>query len=131
MVSAHDVIAAHYAASAAGDISGMVKDFAPDIVWKEADGGPYAGTFTGMAEIAANVFERINAEWNDFGAIPDYLIADEQTGRVAAVCTYVGTYKATGKAQHVRVVHLWTVRDGQIVAFEQFCDTAGQFKSMS
>lgn len=131
MATAHDIIAAHYSAGAAGDVPAMFKDFADDIVWKESDGGAYAGTFHGMAEVGPKIFERINAEWENFGAVPEYLVADESTGKVAAVCTYVGTYRATGKSQNVRVVHLWTVRDGKIVAFEQVCDTAEQNKSMS
>ena len=131
MPTAHDIIAAHYAAGAAGDIPSMFKDFADDILWKESDGGPYTGTFRGMAEVVPNIFERINAEWDGFGAVPEYLIADEASGKVAAVCTYVGTFKATGKSQNVRVVHLWTVRDGKVVEFEQVVDSAEQFKSMS
>ena len=131
MTTAHDTVAAHYAAGAAGDIPSMFKDFSDDIVWKESDGGAYAGTFHGMDEVVPNTFERINAERDGFGAVPEYLIADESTGKVAAVCTYVGTFKATGKAQNVRVVHLWTVRDGKIVAFEQVVDSAEQNKSMS
>jgi ketosteroid isomerase-like protein len=131
MTTAHDTIAAHYAAGAAGDIPGMLKDFAPDIIWKESDGGAYAGTFRGLGEIVPNIFERINSEWDGFGAVPEHIIADETTGMVAAVCTYVGTFKATGKPQNVRVLHLWTVRDGQIVTFEQIVDSAEQNKSMS
>lgn len=131
MANAHDTIAAHYAAGAAGDIPGMFKDFADDIVWVESAGGAYAGSFKGMAEVVPNIFERINAEWDGFGAVPDYLIADEATGKVAAVCTYIGTNKKTGKTQNPRVVHLWTVQDGKVVAFEQVCDTAQQNKAMS
>ena len=131
MANAHDTIAAHYAAGAAGDIPSMFKDFADDILWVESAGGAYAGTFHGMAEVVPNIFERINAEWDGFGAVPEYLIADESTGKVAAVCHYVGTFKATGKPQHVRVVHLWTVRDGKVVEFEQVVDSAEQNKSMS
>lgn len=130
-MSAHDIVASHYAAGAAGDIPSMFKDFAPDITWKESDGGAYAGSFTGMAEVVPNIFERINSEWDGFGAVPEYLVADEAAGKVAAVCNYIGTFKATGKPQNVRVVHLWTVKDGKIVSFEQVCDTAEQNKSMS
>lgn len=130
-MTAFDIVAAHYTAGKNGDIPGMFKDFADDIVWKESAGGAYAGEFHGMAEVVPNIFERINAEWEGFGAVPDYFVADEATGNVAAVCTYVGTYKATGKAQNVRVVHLWTVRDGKIVAFEQVCDTGAQNAVMS
>jgi ketosteroid isomerase-like protein len=131
MANAHDTIAAHYAAAAAGDVPSMFKDFADDIVWKESDGSAYTGTYRGMAEVGANIFGRITEEWEGFGAIPDYFLADEATGKVAAVCTYVGTFRATGKPQNVRVVHLWTVKDGKVVAFEQVCDTAEQNKSMS
>lgn len=130
-MSAHDIVANHYAAGAAGDIPGMFKDFAEDITWKESDGGAYSGTFTGMAEVVPNIFERINNDWDGFGAVPEYLIADEESGKVAAVCNYIGTFKATGKPQNVRVVHLWTVKDGKVVAFEQVCDTAEQNKSMA
>ena len=131
MANAHDTMAAYYAAGAAGDIPSMFKDFAEDIEFKESDGGAYAGTYRGMAEVEANIFARIHEEWEGFSAIVDYMVADEATGKVAAVCTYVGTFRATGKPQNVRVVHLWTVKDGKIVAFEQVCDTAEQNKSMS
>lgn len=131
MTTAHDIIDAHYAAGARGDIPAMFKDFADDIVWKESAGGAYAGEFRGMAEVVPNIFERINAEWDGFGAVPEYLIADEASGKVAAVCNYIGTFKANGKSQNVRVVHLWTVRDGKVVAFEQVCDTGAQNAVMS
>lgn len=131
MTTAHDIIAAHYAAGARGDIPAMFQHFADDIVWKESAGGAYAGEFHGMAEVVPNIFERINAEWDGFGAVPEYLIADEANGNVAAVCNYIGTFKANGKSQNVRVVHLWTVRDGKVVAFEQVCDTGAQNAVMS
>lgn len=130
-MTAESVIAKHYAAGAAGDPQGMLADFAEDITWVEAAGGAYAGTFKGIDQVIKNVFERINAEWDDFGAVPDVLVADEAKGKVAALCTYVGTNKATGKPQNVRVVHIWTVVDGKIVAFEQVCDSVEQLKVMS
>jgi uncharacterized protein len=131
-MSAHDIVAGHYAAAAAGDIPGMLKDFAPDIVWKESEGGIYAGTFNGLDEIGPAIFTRINSEWDDFGAIAEFFLADESTGRVAAICNYVGTHKVSKKAQeNVRVVHLWTVKNDKIVAFEQICDTAQQNKFVS
>ncbi|MDH6536112.1 nuclear transport factor 2 family protein [Aurantimicrobium minutum] len=131
-MSAESVIAAHYQAGAEGDVQGMFKDFAEDISWKESAGGSLGGSFTGMAEVIPGIFEKINAEWDGFGAVPEFLIADEATGRVAAICNYVGTHKTSGKAQQdVRVVHLWTVKNGKVVAFEQVCDTAQQNKFMN
>lgn len=128
-MSAEQIIAAHYQAGAKGDFPGMIQDFADNISWTESAGGSLAGSFSGLSEVITGVFEKIGSEWDGFGALPEYLIADESTGRVAAVCNYVGTNKKTGKAQeNVRVVHLWTVKDGKIVAFEQVCDTAQQAK---
>ena len=130
-MSAESVVTAHYQAGADGDVQGMLKDFAEDISWKETAGGSLAGYYSGMAEVVSGIFEKIIAEWDGFGAVLEYLIADEATGRVAAVCNYVGTHKTSGKAQQdVRVVHLWEVKNGKIVSFEQVCDTAQQNKFM-
>ncbi|WP_298121956.1 nuclear transport factor 2 family protein [uncultured Aurantimicrobium sp.] len=131
-MSAESIVKAHYLASAEGNISGMFQDFSPDIVWKESEGGIYSGTFTGLAQIAPAIFDRINSEWDSFEVVPELFLADEETGRVAAICDYVGTHKASGKAQeNVRAVHLWTVKNDKIVAFEQICDTAQQNKFIS
>ena len=131
-MSAESVIASHYAAGAAGDFPGMVQDFAEDISWKESAGRSLAGSFVGKQNVISGIFEKIGSEWDGFGAVPEFLVADEETGKVVAVCNYIGTNKSTGKTQeNVRVVHVWTVRDGKVVAFEQICDTAQQNKFMS
>lgn len=106
-------------------------DLSPTITWIESAGSAYAGTFEGLPAVFENIFGRINEEWEGFGAIPSSIIADETTGTVAVVANYVGTYRATGKPQNVRVVHVWTVVDGSIVAFEQIVDSALQNLSMS
>jgi ketosteroid isomerase-like protein len=40
------------------------------------------------------------------------------------VLRYTGSGKATGKELDLPVVHVWEVRDGKIVRFRQFADTA-------
>lgn len=129
--SARDVVAAHYANAGAGDMEAAFADLSPAIVWTEAAGSAYTGTFVGLPAVMENVFARIGAEWDDFGAIPSSIIADETSGTVAVVANYVGTYKATGKPQNVRVVHVWKVVDGSIVEFEQIVDSALQNLSMN
>jgi ketosteroid isomerase-like protein len=131
MTTAREIVAAHYAASAAGDIQGAFSNFADDIVWTESAGGRYAGTYTSMAEVYEKVFGRIQQDWEDFAAHLDYLIADNDNNKVAAVVNYHGKSTATGKSQNVRVVHLWTIKDGMVVAFEQVADTAEQNKALS
>jgi len=37
-------------------------------------------------------------------------------------CT--GTHKLTGKVLDAQVCHVWKIRDGKLVSFQQFVDTA-------
>jgi ketosteroid isomerase-like protein len=67
------------------------------------------------------VFARIGADWEDFRVEMGELVGSEDT--VVAIGSYSGTYHATGKPMTVRVVHVWRLRDGKVVAFEQFTDT--------
>jgi ketosteroid isomerase-like protein len=116
-----EIIQAHYAASARKDLDGMVAHFAPDIEWTEMAGFPYAGTYRGVDAIREQVFERLGADWTDYHATPEQLLASGE--HVIAFGTYTGTYTATGKPMRARFVHHWTLRDGQVVHFEQFTDT--------
>lgn len=116
-----DVIRSHYAASDRGDLPGMIAPFAADIRWTEAAGFPYAGTYVGPDAVAANVFGRIAEEWDDYTVAIDEVIDGGDT--VVGVGTYSGTYRATGRFMAARVAHVWRLREGEIVAFEQFTDT--------
>lgn len=123
------VVEAHYAASEAGDLAGMLAPLADDIVWTEATGSPLAGTYLGAESVARNVFGAIARDWDGFAVAVDELLDDGDT--VMALGTYSGTYRATGKAFQARVVHIWRVRNGKAVRFEQVADTAQFLPAMS
>lgn len=115
------IIEEHYAASARGDLDGMVAPFASNVEWTEMAGFPYAGTYRGANAILEGVFLRIGADWTDYQAVPEELV--DAGDHVIAFGTYSGTFNATAKRMRARFVHHWTVRDGQVVRFEQFTDT--------
>ena len=115
------VIQDHYAASAHGDLDGMLAPLAPDAQWTEMAGFPYAGTYVGPDAIRDGVFARIGEDWADYQAVPGEFVCDD--GHVVAFGRYSGTYKATGRYMEAAFVHHWTVRGGQVVRFEQFTDT--------
>lgn len=117
-----EIVAATYACGKAGDFAGFVKDFAPDVRWTEMQGGPYAGTYTGAEEIVRNVFTPMNKEWAPFACAPEKFYEDGDA--VLMVGRYFGTNLRTGRAFEARVVHCWKLRDGKVVSFEQFTDTA-------
>jgi ketosteroid isomerase-like protein len=67
------------------------------------------------------VFSRLGNEWIDYKFTPeDYVASDD---KVIAFGTYTGTYKITGKSFKARVAHVWKLKEGRIVTFEQFVDS--------
>ncbi|CRK57832.1 Ketosteroid isomerase-related protein [Alloactinosynnema sp. L-07] len=117
----YDTVRSHYAASAAGDLPGMLAPLSAASTWTEAAGSAYAGVYTGPDAVVAGVFARIGAEWTDFRAGVDDFVDGDTT--VVAIGNYTATHTATGKPLVVRFTHIWRVRDG-IVHFEQVADTA-------
>ena len=94
---------------------------AEDISWTEAKGFPYAGTYIGLESITKNVFARLGSEWIDYTFTPEAYVAGDDN--VVAYGTYTGTNKITGKAFSARVAHIWKLKDGKIISFEQFVDS--------
>lgn len=99
----------------------LAKYVAEDISWTEAKGFPYSGTYIGLESVTKNVFSRLGSEWIDYKFTPeDYVASDD---KVVAYGTYSGIYKITGKSFKARVAHVWKLKDGKIVRFEQFVDS--------
>lgn len=116
-----DIIRTHYDASDRGDLDGMLAPLAADVRWTEAAGFPYAGTYVGPDAVAENVFARIAADWDDYTLAVDEVVDGGDT--VIGIGTYSGTHKRTGRFFAARVVHVWRLENGEVVAFEQFTDT--------
>lgn len=122
MKSERDVIGGMYSAFSRGDVTGIMAVLAPRLVWIEAEGFPTAGTYATPDAVLHDVFMRLAGEWNDFSADPREFVCDGQT--VVVVGDYSGTYKATGKTFKAPFAHVWKLRDGSVVGFQQFTDTA-------
>ncbi|MEO7426135.1 MAG: nuclear transport factor 2 family protein [Fibrobacteria bacterium] len=99
----------------------LERHLAPDSTWREAEGFPYAGFYRGFAEVAEKVFAKLAGEWIGYRFTPEGYVADGD--KVVAYGTYQGTFKRTGKEMRARVAHLWKLKDGKIIAFEQFVDS--------
>lgn len=124
MSNDRELIQSLYDAFARGDAGVVLAAFDPGIVWLEAENGPYAdgNPYFGPHRVAQGVFARIAGEWDDFFFYPDTLLQDGDT--VIAAGRYRGTYRGTGRALNAQFVHVWTVRNGRIVRFQQYADTA-------
>ena len=99
----------------------LAKYVSENIYWTEAKGFPYGGTYVSLENITKNVFSRLGSEWIDYKFRPETYVSECDT--VVAIGTYTGTYKATGNPFEARVTHVWNLKDGKIIRFEQFVDS--------
>lgn len=116
-----NIIQGAYEAFAKGDVPAVLGLMDANIVWKEADGFPLAGTYHGPQGVLEGVFMRLGAEWDGFVVAPAEFIDGGDT--IVVVGKYSGTYKATGKSFQADFAHVWKLRDGKVVRFVQYVDT--------
>lgn len=112
-----------YDAFAAGDVAAVLARFSPDIVWNEAENSPYADAnpCIGPDAVVQGVFARCINEWDGFTVAIDEILDAGHT--IVALGRYHGTFKATGRAQHTQLVHIWRIEAGKAIAFQQHADT--------
>jgi ketosteroid isomerase-like protein len=122
-----DVIRGMYEAFARGDVAGVMSKLSPDLVWNEAENFVYAdrNPYLGPEAVLDGIFVRLATEWNGFSVAAEEIVESGDT--VIARGRYRATYKANGAAVDAQFVHVWKMRDGQAVMFQEYTDTA-QFR---
>ena len=123
-----DLIRTMYDNFAAGDVPAVIAAMSPDIEWNEADDFIYAdgNPYRSPEAVLNGVFARCDGEWDGFGVVVEELLDAGDTPRghtIVALGHYVGTFKATGTPQHTQMAHVWRIRDGKAVAFQQHANT--------
>jgi uncharacterized protein len=115
-----------------GDIPSLIRDLLDDnCIWISpgpSDKLPWAGTFKGKHEIA-NFFAQVgeHLEFSEFA--PREMI--EQGETVVVLGTLAGRAKKTGKAVKNEWAHVFKFRQGKVVFFQEYIDTAADVMSMS
>jgi ketosteroid isomerase-like protein len=112
-----------YTALALGDAGTVLGTLDPQVVWNEAENIEYAdgNPYIGPQRVAEGIFGRLMAEWDHFAVTPQQFVSEGDV--VVVTGRYRGTYKATGSPVDAQFVHVWTVRGGKVVAFQQYADT--------
>lgn len=119
-----------YAAFGRGDIPSMLEGMDPNIEWREAENNPYqpsGAPWVGPDAILDNLFVKLGNEWDGFTVTPKEFHDAGDT--VVVEARYTGTCKATGKHLDAQAAHFWRLRDGKVISFQQYVDTA-QFKDV-
>jgi ketosteroid isomerase-like protein len=118
-----DIIKGIYAAFARGDVGAVLAVLDPAIQWYEAEslriaaGNPYVGP----PAVATGVFMTLVGQVDDFAIAPGNII--DGGDMVAAEGRYTGTVKKTGTKIDAQFVHVFELRGGKVVRFQQYTDT--------
>ncbi|MFL6254778.1 MAG: nuclear transport factor 2 family protein [Pyrinomonadaceae bacterium] len=119
-----DIVRGTYEAYSRGDLAAALQSLDPRVEWHQAENFIYAdrSPYVGPTAMLEGLFSRFAAEWEGFTTVADELL--DAGERVVALGYYSGTYRKTGKPVRAQFAHIWTLRDGKVVKFEQYTDTA-------
>lgn len=118
-----ELIKESYTAFGRNDIDAVVAVLDQDLEWNEAEHSLWhkPGGYHGPGDVLSNLFARIPEDFDDFEVIPR---AFHDAGDTVIVeGRYRATAKATGDPLDAEVCHVWTMRDGKAVGFQQYTDT--------
>lgn len=118
-----NVVDAMYKAFAIGDIPAVLGNFDAKIVWNEAEGNKLAdgNPYIGPDAVLNGVFVRLGAD-HEYFKLADIKLHEMNNNQVLATLRYDGKFK-NGKAYDAQVAHLWTLKYGKAIGFQQYVDT--------
>jgi uncharacterized protein len=110
-----------YAAFGARDRAAILRLFDPQIEWIQNEGFPGGGRYVGAETVLNEVFRRLRLEWEVWQAIVEEWLDAGDT--IIALGEYRGTHRLTGKSMKAAFAHVYRIRQGHIVKFQQYTDT--------
>ena len=119
-----EIVKSAYAAFKKGDMDGLLRLYADDVSW-EIYGPPTiptAGTRKGLAGVR-EFFGTLDSAMAVQSFEPREFIA--QGDQVVVLGDYSWKVKKTGRTFASTFAHVSTVKDGKIVRFREYTDTAG------
>jgi ketosteroid isomerase-like protein len=113
-----------YGASAAGDVPSAVDAMDPQLDCREAEPFPYAdgNPYRGPSAVESQVFTHLRTEWGNWALTLEQLL--DAGDRVVALGSYKAKHNATSRAIDAQFAHVWRLRNGKAVEFQQHTDTA-------
>ncbi|MDQ3802765.1 MAG: nuclear transport factor 2 family protein [Acidobacteriota bacterium] len=118
-----EVIRGLYEAFGRGDVPAVLGQMDQGIEWREADNFIYAdrNPYVGPQAIVEGVFARLGSEWEGFTVMPEEWL--DAGNHVVVLGTYAGRHRETGREVRAQFAHVWGVRGGRVVRFQQYTDT--------
>ena len=107
------------------DYEGVMSHLADDIVWIVADNSPLAdrSPYRGLAEMRSGVFDRLTAGFDKLVFDADEIFECGGGDKVVALGYYYLRFSGQVEERKAQVAHIWTMREGRAVKFQQYLDT--------
>jgi len=124
MVDNRQIIINMYESFAGGDVGSVLAKMDPEIEWNEAENFPYAdgNPYIGPLAIAEGVFGRLADEWEDW-QLTNLTLYEMNHNKVLGTGRYRAKYKENNNELDAQFAHLWTLKDGKVIHFQQYTDT--------
>ena len=106
-----------------GNIEALLSRLSDDIAWElpEIKNVPFSGKRTGRASVG-EFFSSVSASQESLRFEPRELIAEGD--KVVSLGNYEWRVKANGRTFGADFAHVFTIRNGKVVAFHEYTDTA-------
>ena len=92
-----------------------------NIVWRQNPGFPHGSCYQGADEVIEKVFKRFDTSWQQWAFRRDRYFEDG--GVVMVTGVYEGKHGKTGKAFVSEAAHMYEIKAGKIISFQQYADT--------
>lgn len=121
-------IRAGYDLFARGDFASLPFDHQIEWIESRVEGIPWGGTHHGSEAVIKEVFEPVLDKFGNFHLQCDQFL--EAGDQVIVTGRFLGRGKDTGNELNARFAHLWTMRNGKVVRFENFTDSANWLQAL-
>ena len=101
----------------------ILPNFSDDMTWVAADSSPLGdeSPYHSPANIRTRVFGRIEAGFESLTVRTDEIFGAD--GRVVVLGYYNSLIKGRETPSEIQLAHIWTIRNGKAVKFQQYVDT--------
>ena len=113
-----------YKAFKTGDIPVILGLLDKNVEWNEAEGNALAegNPYIGPEAVLDGVFARLGEEHEYFN-LKDIDLNNMYNDKVLATLRYDAKRKSNGVLYDIQIAHLWTLKNGKVVTFQQYADT--------
>ena len=119
-----NIIDSAYKAFAVGDIPSVLEFLDANVIWNEAEGNALAvgNPYVGPDAVLNGIFARIGEEYEYFRLI-NIQLHEMSNDQVLATVRYQGKLKKNSAIIDAQAAHLWKLKDGKVISFQQYVDT--------